>query len=98
MSFLAATAADDAKNEAKKVAVGDRTTLSTLFDALKAVLLSSSLQYSKSPVYRDFRAGDVRHSQADTSKAAKHLGYEPTHRIYEGIAEAMPWYVKSLKG
>ena len=98
MSFLAATAADDAKNEAKKVAVGDRTTLSTLFDALKAVLLSSSLRYSKSAVYRDFRASDVRHSQAETSKVAKQLGYEPTHRIYKGIAEGMPSYANSLEG
>ena len=98
MNLLAATAADDAKNEVYNVAVGDRTTLNTLVDALNAALASASVQYNKSPVYRDFRAGDVRHSQADTSKAAKQLGYEPTHRIYEGIAEAMPWYVNSLKG
>ncbi|MDO9147306.1 MAG: LPS biosynthesis protein WbpP, partial [Hydrogenophaga sp.] len=45
------------------------------------------------PVYRDFRAGDVRHSQADVSKARRLLGYAPTHRLADGVAEAMPWYV-----
>jgi UDP-N-acetylglucosamine 4-epimerase len=48
------------------------------------------------PVYRDFRAGDVRHSLADISKARTRLGYEPTHRIGEGLAEAMDWYVRDL--
>jgi UDP-N-acetylglucosamine 4-epimerase len=35
----------------------------------------------------------VRHSQADVSKAEALLGYVPTHRIAEGIDEAMQWYV-----
>ncbi|OYX24819.1 MAG: LPS biosynthesis protein WbpP [Hydrogenophilales bacterium 32-62-9] len=48
------------------------------------------------PVYRDFRAGDVRHSLADISKARTRLGYQPTHRIGEGLAEAMDWYVADL--
>ena len=48
------------------------------------------------PSYRDFRAGDVRHSLADISKAAELLGYAPTHRINEGLAEAMDWYVEDL--
>ena len=46
------------------------------------------------PVYRDFRAGDVRHSLADISKAATLLGYAPTQRIGEGLELAMPWYIK----
>lgn len=45
------------------------------------------------PVYRDFRAGDVRHSLADISKAATRLGYAPTQHIAEGLALAMPWYI-----
>jgi UDP-N-acetylglucosamine 4-epimerase len=44
-------------------------------------------------VYRDFRAGDVRHSLADITKAQKLLGYVPTHNIQEGLDIAMPWYV-----
>jgi UDP-N-acetylglucosamine 4-epimerase len=49
--------------------------------------------YGKEPVYRDFLAGDVRHSQADIGKAASKLGYAPEFRIREGIAKAMPWYL-----
>jgi UDP-N-acetylglucosamine 4-epimerase len=47
-------------------------------------------------VYVDFRKGDVRHSQADISKAAAMLGYAPTHRIGDGLKEAMDWYVHNL--
>lgn len=96
MNILAATATDKAKNEVYNVAVGDRTTLNTLFDALKAALADNSVTYIKTPLYRDFRAGDVRHSQADISKAMNKLGYAPSHRICEGIDQAMPWYVQSL--
>ena len=48
------------------------------------------------PVYRDFRAGDVRLSLADISKAATLLGYQPTHHIGEGLKVAMNWYVQHL--
>lgn len=48
------------------------------------------------PVHRDFRAGDVRHSLADISKASLHLAYQPTHRIGEGLKVAMEWYVQYL--
>ena len=41
----------------------------------------------------DFRPGDVRHSLANIGKARERLGYEPTHRIGQGIEEAMPWYL-----
>ena len=42
------------------------------------------------PTYRNLRPGDVLHSQTDISKAGRLLGYEPTHRIGDGIAMAMP--------
>jgi len=48
------------------------------------------------PVYRDFRAGDVRHSLADISKASRLLGYQPTHHIGEGLKVAMDWYVRHV--
>jgi len=47
------------------------------------------------PVYREFRAGDVRHSQASIEKIRKNLGYMPTHRIELGISEAVAWYVRA---
>jgi len=97
INILAATAEADAKNQVYNVALGDRTTLNTLFDALKTALKESNVNYEASPSYRDFRAGDVRHSQADISKARDLLGYEPLFRIYDGIGKAMPWYVITLQ-
>lgn len=95
MNILAATAPDEVKNNVYNVALGDRTTLNTLFDALKVALLKNGIHYNKIPIYRDFRAGDVRHSQADITKARQKLGYEPAYHIYDGIEQAMPWYVSS---
>lgn len=97
MNILAATAPDDAKNQVYNVAVGDRTTLNDLFYAITSALNENGLSLQKEPVYREFRAGDVRHSQADVSKAVKALGYAPQYRINDGIALAMPWYLTFLK-
>jgi len=94
VNLLAATTVNpDAKNQVYNVAVGDRTTLNTLFALLRDNLAAHGVGASVQPVYRDFRAGDVRHSQADIAKAKRLLGYAPTHRLAEGIAQAMPWYV-----
>jgi UDP-N-acetylglucosamine 4-epimerase len=95
-NILAATASDDAKNQVYNVAVGERTTLNTLFDVLKDNLRSNGVSYSKAPVYRDFRVGDVRHSLADIAKIKKFLGYEPQFNIIQGVVKAMPWYVHLL--
>ena len=95
-NLLAATAPEDAKNEVYNVAVGDRTTLNDLYRALQAALAENGKPYENAPVYRDFRAGDVRHSQADIGKAATKLGYAPQYRIMDGIAKAMPWYIENV--
>lgn len=95
-NLLAATAEENAKNEVYNVALGDRTTLNDLFHALRSALAVNGKPYPHQPVYRDFRAGDVRHSQADISKAAGKLGYSPEYRILDGIAKAMPWYMNSI--
>ena len=97
MNILAATASDDAKDEVYNVAVGDRTTLNDLFGAIKTALIKNNINVSMEPTYRDFRAGDVRHSQADISKAKISLGYEPKFKITQGINKAMPWYVNFLE-
>ena len=97
MNILAATAPDKAKDEVYNVAVGDRTTLNDLFGSIKDALIKNDVKVSIEPVYRDFREGDVRHSQADISKAKNALGFSPEFRISEGIDKAMPWYVKFLK-
>ncbi len=95
-NLLAATAEASAKNEVYNVAVGDRTTLNDLFNSLQSALAENDRPYAKPPVYRDFRAGDVRHSQADVSKAESKLGYAPQYRISEGITKAMPWYIENV--
>ncbi|WP_182407326.1 NAD-dependent epimerase/dehydratase family protein [Psychrobacter sp. GP33] len=95
-NILAATANSDAKNQVYNVAVGGRTTLNTLFTALQESLSKNGVSYSQDPVYRDFRVGDVRHSQADISKIQTRLGYEPQFNIIQGIEKAMPWYVQFL--
>lgn len=94
-NLLAATSTDiKSANQIYNVAVGDRTTLNELFRALRDALQPYGVPPNVEPVYRDFRVGDVRHSQADVSKARDLLGYEPTHRIVDGLAEAVEWYVK----
>lgn len=94
-NLLAATASEEARNQVYNVAVGDRTTLNQLFEAIGDALLTNGITPTEAPSYRDFRAGDVRHSQADISKAGKLLGYAPDYRIREGIELAMPWYIAS---
>ncbi len=81
-------------NQVYNIAVGNYTTLNELYAQLKTNLLPlyPHLKDAK-PIYRDFRAGDVRHSLADISKAATRLGYAPTQCIRQGIVSAMPWYV-----
>lgn len=95
-NILAATADGCAKNQVYNVALGDRTSLNTLFDSLKDALKANNVNYQKSPVYRDFRAGDVLHSQADISKAKEMIGFEPEFKIQQGIDKAMPWYINFL--
>ena len=96
-NLLAATTTNpDARNQVYNVAVGDRTTLNQLFGAIQSALNENGIDHSKKPVYREFRAGDVRHSQADVTKIKTLLGYDAKFVIKEGIAKAMPWYVRFL--
>jgi UDP-N-acetylglucosamine 4-epimerase len=92
MNILAATASDEAKDEVYNVAVGDRTTLNVLHKVIQFGLQKNNIKANSAPIFQDFRAGDVRHSKADVSKAVNNLGYEPEFRIYQGIAKDMPWY------
>lgn len=91
-NILAATTPLE-QSEVFNVAVGDRTTLNDLFRAIQQTLSKNGVSYDASPAYRDFRAGDVRHSQADVSKAGQLLGYVPSHTLSAGLEIAMPWYI-----
>ena len=84
-------------NQIYNVAVNGRTSLNALYDKLRTLVAGHvPSAASAQPVHRDFRAGDVRHSQADIGKAARLLGYAPTHDIDAGLAEAMGWYLAHL--
>lgn len=98
-NILAATTDDlDAIDQVYNVAVGDRTTLNELFELIRSGLSEQFPHLSDyKATYRDFRAGDVRHSLADISKAKKLLGYEPTQHIDEGMKVALSWYVNDIE-
>ena len=84
--------------EAFNVAVGGRDTLNDLYLLLNSEL-SSNIEnfHKKDAIYRDFRVGDIRHSNADISKAKNYLGYMPTHNIYSGMSKAILWYIENEK-
>ena len=96
MNILAATAPDEAKDQVYNVAVGDRTTLNDLYKAIQSALSQANIKAYKEPLYREFRAGDVRHSQADIQKAKAKLGYSPVYNIKRGIQESVKWYLVAL--
>jgi UDP-N-acetylglucosamine/UDP-N-acetylgalactosamine 4-epimerase len=93
-NIKAALAPDAARGEVYNVAVGERTTLNNLFHTLQNELQEHQIRYQRKPRYDAFRAGDVRHSQADISKARTRLGYNPEFSVADGIRLAMPWYIE----
>ena len=93
-NLLAAFGVAEAKDEVYNVAVGDCTTLNKLFAVLSNALHSYGVDLAARPNYREFRAGDVRQSQADIRKAQRLLGYAATHRFSQGVTESIPWYVE----
>lgn len=98
VNLLAATASDaNARGQVYNVAVSGRTDLNELYKIIAEVLRASGVVYDREPVYRGFRAGDVRHSQADINKAKILLGYDPQFDVREGLGQAMPWYVGFFK-
>lgn len=94
-NLLAATAVQpETGNQIYNVAVGERTNLVGLFEAIRD-LLSEIYAEKKDvqPIFGDFRAGDVRHSLADIGKAERLLGYRPSYRVKDGLRESMAWYI-----
>lgn len=93
-NILAATAEEKAKNNVYNVALNDRTSLNQLFFHLKESLTAFGIHYQKSPIYQDFRPGDVKHTQGEISKAMHYLGYRPQFNIIAGIEKTMSWFVE----
>ncbi len=98
MNLLAATTDNDkATDQVYNVALNDRTSLNRLYQMIEERLIQRTQGLErKNPIFRDFRAGDVRHSQANIDKAIELLKYQPKYKIEKGMDEAMDWYVKSL--
>lgn len=97
-NLLAATTdRAEALNQAYNVAVGVRSTLLELHEALRSRLGARHPRIAAmKPEHGPFRTGDVLHSLADIGKARRLLGYEPTHSMEQGLDEALDWYEKSL--
>lgn len=82
------------------IAIGDRTTLNELFNLIQLNLSTQGAPASVTaarPAYREFRAGDVRHSLADVSAAKLELGFAPTHDVPRGMQETIAWYVADYR-
>lgn len=98
-NIMAATADDEAAGEVYNVAFGERTTLNELYRLIQErVATRVPAATEATPVYRDFRAGDVRHSLADISKAARLLGYQPEYSVRAGLDKAADWYMDRFLG
>ncbi len=102
MNLLAGTTDNpESFGEAFNVAVGGRNTLNELYKLIQDELNKAAINHelstiNKSPIYRDFRPGDIRHSNANISKAKRTVGYAPTHDIYQGMQEAITWYIENI--
>jgi UDP-N-acetylglucosamine/UDP-N-acetylgalactosamine 4-epimerase len=99
MNLLAAmTENPQAVNQVYNVAVGDRTSLNSLNKIIVKLLnMNFKSGISQTISYRNFRVGDVQHSQADISKAKDLLDYQPTHKIEQGLEETIAWYIQNHK-
>ena len=85
--------------KAYNTAAGGRETLNNLYNAISNGLKDKLPELNiKEPIYRDFRAGDIRHSNANIDQAKTLLGYEPTHTLEEGLKESLQWYINDIKG
>ncbi len=95
--LAATTMSSDAINKVYNVAIGERTSLIGLYNLLRDNLVDHYPFLEKAtPVFRDFREGDVKHSLANIDRARSLLGYSPTHTISTGLKLAMPWYMDNL--
>lgn len=99
MNLLAATTDnDEATDQVYNVAVNDSTSLNELYQMIEDRLIQRSNELIRTkPIHRDFRVGDVRHSQANINKAKELLDYKPKYKVSQGIDEVIDWYISALK-
>jgi len=98
MNILAGTTENvEAFGEVFNVAVGGRNTLNELYALINKELKAHVNTFrEQEATYRDFRAGDIRHSNANITKAQNLVGYAPTHDTYQGMNVAIGWYIESI--
>jgi UDP-N-acetylglucosamine 4-epimerase len=97
-NLLAATANDPkVAGQVFNVAAAENTSLESLLQMLRDILNDCGVMSHSQVHYKDFRQGDVLHSLASIDKAGDLLGYVPTHRVIDGVREAMPWYLAFFK-
>ena len=90
-NLKACLAPKDAAGEAFNVAYGGREFLNDIYFGL-----TKALNVDIQPIYGPDRAGDIKHSNADISKARRLLGYDPQWDFQRGIAAAIEWYKENL--
>ena len=91
------TTNEEAFGEVFNAGIGGRLTLNDLYSSISNQLKIQNSKFKiQSPIYRDFRAGDIRHSNANIDKLKNATGYEPTHDADRGIAESIKWYIENL--
>ncbi len=90
-NLKACLAPDEAAGQVFNIAYGEREYLIDICHALTRVL-----QVDTEPVFGPERPGDIRHSNADISKARRLLGYAPDYDFAKGLAEAIQWYKDNL--
>jgi UDP-N-acetylglucosamine/UDP-N-acetylgalactosamine 4-epimerase len=97
MNLLAATSQNlEAHNQIFNVAHNERTSLNELYQILKNLLQERITLKTPSLKYRDFRTGDILHSQANINKAKKLLNYKPNKNFIQGMESSIDWYIRSL--
>jgi len=95
--LAAAAGREEAFGQVYNVAFGARTTLNELFGYLREEVARFHPEAAKAEAaHRDFRAGDVRHSLADITKARTLLGYDPQYDVRTGLRLAADWYAAHL--
>jgi UDP-N-acetylglucosamine/UDP-N-acetylgalactosamine 4-epimerase len=91
--LAAITENKEALNQVYNVAHGERTSLNQLFFYLREFAgKDDSAILSIEPEYGPDRPGDIMHSLASIDKAARLLGYEPTHNVMKGLEVYVKWF------
>lgn len=91
-NLKACLASSDAAGEAFNVAYGGREYLIDIYYGLTKALGKEDIE----PNFGPDRAGDIKHSNADISKARELLGYDPDYSFQDGIKLAIEWYKENL--